>query len=289
MGAFDQIYYGNLLEVLEEDYTFGSKRNCTLLQLSKPNAKINHWQLNLPSGHTCPFADKCLGKVNRKTGKLEEPEKGEDDYRCYAASLEALRKDAARLRFNNFDLLLSKKTKDEMSELIVNSINNQLPRSEKVFRLHEGGDFFNQTYFDAWVETANHYSGDIVFYAYTKSLTYWVNRLNNIPENLRLIASYGGKKDDLIEKYNLVFSVTVFSEEEAANYPLSPYWQEKLGREKGIPIDHDDSHAVKADEPFCTLLHGQQPKGSKASEALKKLGGMGGKSSYSMKKKLGVG
>lgn len=287
MGAFDQVYYSNLLSIVEENYSFNSPRNCTLVQLSKPNAKIDHWQLNLPSGHTCPFADKCLGKVSRTTGKLEEPEKGEGDYRCYSASLEALRKDAAKVRFNNFDLLLTKKTADEMSNLIVNSIDSQLPRSEKIFRLHEGGDFFNQTYFDAWIKTADHYSGDIVFYAYTKSLPYWINRMESIPENLRLVASVGGKHDPLIEKYNLVFSVTVFSEEEAANYPLSPYWQEKLGREKGLVIDHDDSHAVKADQPFCTLLHGQQQKGSQASEALKKMGGVGGKSSYSKEKKEG--
>lgn len=287
MGAFEQVYYSNLFSIIEESYSFNSPRNCTLLQLSKPNAKIDHWQLNLPSGHTCVGADKCLAKVNRKTGKLEEPEKGEGGYRCYAASIEALRKAVQKMRFNNFDLVLTKKTVDEISKLLIDSINSQLPRNEKIFRLHEGGDFYNQNYFDAWIETANHYSGDIVFYGYTKSIPYWINRLESIPENLRLVASLGGKFDPLIEKHNLVFSVTVFSEEEATNYPLSTYWQEKLGREKGLVIDHDDSHAVKADEPFCTLLHGVQQKGSQASEALKKMGGVGGKSSYSKEKKEG--
>ena len=77
--------------------------------------------------------------------------------------------------------------------------------------------------------------------------------------------------DHLIDKYNLKYAQVVFSEEEA----------EQLGLE----IDHDDSHAYENNKPFALLLHGIQPAGSVASQALKKLGGIGGQSSYSKAKK----
>jgi len=239
--------------------------------------------LNLPAGFTCPAAKECMAKADRITGKLSEPEKGEDGFRCYAASQESTYPNVRTSRHNNFDLLKTKKSSDEMAKLIIETINNQLPRSAKIFRIHSSGDFFNQEYFDAWIMVAKHFS-DIVFYAYTKSLAFWINRLNNIPDNFKLNASKGGKQDLIIDKYNLKYSVVVFSEEEAANYPLTDFWKEKLKREKGLSIDHDDEHAYGTDYPFALLIHGIQPKGSKASEGLKKLGGIGGKSSYSKKK-----
>jgi hypothetical protein len=75
--------------------------------------------------------------------------------------------------------------------------------------------------------------------------------------------------------------------QEAVNYPLSKYWQKKLGRKQGLKIDHDDSLNFAGREPFALLLHGRQPTGSEAAEALKKLGGVSGKSSYSWKKQFG--
>ena len=53
----------------------------------------------------------------------------------------------------------------------------------------------------------------------------------------------------------------------------------------GLAIDHDDSHAARPslrDQDFALLIHGTQPKGTKASEALKRLKGKG---SYSRKRK----
>lgn len=43
------------------------------------------YEWNLPTGHTCPFADGCLVKVDRHTGKFENKSNA---YRCYAASAE---------------------------------------------------------------------------------------------------------------------------------------------------------------------------------------------------------
>ena len=62
----------------------------------------------------------------------------------------------------------------------------------------------------------------------------------------------------MIDRDNLRESVVVFSEDEAYN--------------KGLEIDHDDSHAAVPEwrnNSFALLVHGVQPKGSKAAEALK--------------------
>ena len=75
----------------------------------------------------------------------------------------------------------------------------------------------------------------------------------------------------MIAEHNLRSAKVVFSEAEA----------EKLG----LDIDHDDSHAARPslkDQDFALLLHGTQPKGTDAAEALKALKGKG---SYSRNKK----
>ena len=111
---------------------------------------------------------------------------------------------------------------------------------------------------------------DKLFYAYTKSLEMWTEYSYNLPSNFVLTASRGGHDDELIDAKDLKCAEVVFSEEEAV--------------EKGLEIDHDDSHAAYGDESFALLIHGTQPKGSDASKALQKLRkkGIGG---YSNKKK----
>ena len=113
----------------------------------------------------------------------------------------------------------------------------------------------------------------VLFYAYTKSLRYWLT-VNEFPilNNFVLTASYGGRDDHLIDDptFNLRYAKVVFSEKEA--------------EELGLEIDHDDSHAArpsKRNESFALLIHGTQPAGSDAATALKKLKGKG---SYSRKK-----
>jgi len=143
------------------------------------------YEYNLPTGTTCPFAMECKVVVDKVTGKFDVT-KGQ--YRCYASSAE--RFPAVRNhRHNNFDF-------------VKNGGVPTIPKDCKAIRIHSSGDFFNQSYFDMWVKLAKD-NPNIEFWAYTKSLKYWINRLNDIPNNLILTASYGGKTDDLIEKFNL--------------------------------------------------------------------------------------
>jgi hypothetical protein len=235
-----------------------------LLKFSKGNAKLDKtiYSLSLPSGFSCPFASECLSKANRQTGKLTE---GKDTkYQCFSATQENMFPRTRRQRWHNFDLLRKLDTFG-----MANLIQMSLPLKSKIIRLHVAGDFFSQYYFDAWLNVTQ-WNTDIIFYTYTKSIRYWVNRLDEMPDNFRITASIGGREDHLIKEHNLKYAVVVYSLEEAER--------------KELEIDHDDSHAyMKSKKPFALLIHGTQPAGTEASKALsrnKKNGIMG----YSRKK-----
>lgn len=220
------------------------------LKFGRGNAKLDRQTatFSLPAGHTCPGACKCLSKADKNTGKITDGEQTE--FRCFAASEEKWR-NVRGSRWWNMGLLREVGIKAGMSALILRS----LPSWARYVRIHVSGDFFSQAYFDAWAEVAA-LRPDIVFYAYTKSLNYWVARKNTLPPNFRLTASRGGKFDSLIEEHGFPDAEVVFHPDDAGDRPL----------------DKDDSHARAVErDSFALLLHGTQPKGSSASEALKRL------------------
>ena len=160
----------------------------------------------------------------------------------------------------------------ENHEGMVKLINGSLPENAGIVRIHVAGDFFSLPYMHAWYVVAL-MNPNTLFYAYTKSTSWWVGGINEFPilHNFVLTASMGGTQDHVTENYGLRKAVVVFSEAEAA--------------ELGLEIDHDDSHAAKPslrNQDFALLIHGTQPAGSKAAQALKELKGKG---SYSRKKK----
>jgi hypothetical protein len=235
------------------------------LKLGIGNAKLTNdiAIFDLPAGHTCPFAKDCAEKVDPITGLLIRNPNAK--FRCFAATSELISSAARRKRWHNFNLIKEQKTAKQIANLIIASFEND-KKAIKVakVRVHSSGDFFNEMYFKAWMLVAKHFS-DKTFYAYTKSFRYWVNNINDIPENFHLIASLGSKDDSLIEQFNLKCVEIVFSEEQAI--------------EKGLEIDHDDSHCYDRNcNKFALLIHGAQPAGSPASkavQALKKVGIMG--------------
>lgn len=238
-----------------------------LLSFSFGNAKLSKQisHFNLPAGHSCPFADQCLSKADRFTGKITDGPNTK--FRCYAASEEAPYPNVRNIRWNNFELLLTAKTMDNMALLIQSS----LPLDINIIRIHTAGDFFSEQYFLAWLNVALN-NPSIIFYGYTKSLNYLVKYKKHIPRNFRFTASKGGKLDHLIEKYKLKYVEVVFSEQEAF--------------EKNLDIDHDDALAIYSNTSFALLLHGTQPANTPASIALKKLRtlGIGGYSKNKSKK-----
>ena len=233
------------------------------------------YSLDLLSGWSCPFAKDCLSKVH-ETGEISEAgnprvtlkDGPETLFRCFSASQEALLPNVYKKRKHNYDTLRGLHVND-----MIHRLNHDLPTDLGILRFHVGGDFFNSDYFFAAINLAM-MNPDKLFYAYTKSLKYWLKyrEWTEQVHNLVLTASRGGRDDSLIESEVLRESVVVFSEDEA--------------NERALTIDHDDSHAAVPSwrcNDFALLIHGVQPKGSEAAEALKLLKKNKVKHSYSRK------
>ena len=231
----------------------------TLLTFGEPNAKLKKMlkelslklkTFTLPAGHTCPGAKDCLSRANRETGKIQD---GPDtEFRCFAASAEAMYPSLRNMVWRNFELIKAtlKKSVDACADLICES----LPKKFDIMRVHVGGDYFNVKYLQAWIEVAKR-NPDKIFYSYSKSLHFF--KQFALPENLVLTASRGGKYDNMIDLHGWKEALVVYSEQEAID--------------KGLEIDHDDTHAAFGKDNFALLIHGTQPKGSAASVALSKL------------------
>ncbi len=176
------------------------------------------YEFNLPAGHTCPQASECLLKADRETGKMTH---GKNQvFRCYAAMTE--RFPAVRdARWSNLEAIRASKD-------MVNLISTAIPKKANRIRIHGSGDFFKQSYFDAWLEIAR-LNPEILFWAFTKSVQFWIKRMDTVPANLILQASRGGKQDHLIEEYDLK-SATVFK-------------TVALAKASGLPLDVDDRYA----------------------------------------------
>jgi len=224
------------------------------------------YSLDLLSGYSCPFAEACLSKaVVGDNGKRTIKDGPKNEFRCFSASQEVQYTSVYNLRKHNYDTL--KENQDDWP-LMYQELWKSIPSDAGIVRIHVAGDFFNENYLRAWIELANA-NHDVLFYAYTKSLKYWDALRSEIPENLVLTASYGGRDDHLIDEYGFRSATVVYSEAEA--------------EELDLIIDHDDSHAANPtwrDTDFALLLHGTQPKGSEAAVALRELKGKG---SYSRK------
>jgi hypothetical protein len=230
------------------------------------NAKLSKEivTFSLPSGYSCPGAKDCLAKADRETGKIIDGK--HQKFRCFSAVSET--RPAVRLqRWHNYSLLKQAKTKEGMEELIIESF----PRGAKILRLHVGGDFFSQAYFDAWAAVAKRFYHCII-YAYTKSVHYVKAHKDKLPDNFRITLSKGGKYDHLIEESDLEDDVQ-YGIAEVLGHP-----EEAEALE--LEVDHDDSHAIAGKQHFALLLHSMQPAGSKAAEKVKRMRKEGVKFSY---------
>jgi len=237
-------------------------KNNDTLKFGDPNAKLKKLAkklklklktFSLPAGHTCPGAKDCLSRADRVTGKIEDGP--ETLFRCFAASGEARSPSLRKAVWHNLDLIRETtfnawRYKTSKVNALSDLIQASLPECD-IVRVHVGGDYFSKEYLEAWVKVAIE-NPDMIFYSYSKSLKFFTDVMR--PKNLILTASRGGKYDELIDLHGWKEAVVVYSEEEAAK--------------KGLEIDHDDEHAAFGGENFALLIHGTQPKGSAASQAL---------------------
>jgi len=230
------------------------------LKITYENAKlIGIFHFSLPSGYSCPGAFNCKTFADRTTGKIRDEQKPDADgiiYRCYAAMDEARRPNVRAVRWNNFDLLKEQKSTKEKTALIVRSIKQTGLVRGGTLRVHIGGDYFSQSYFNAWMAAAPFFP-NVVFYSYTKSIKFlleYITAHGGLPKNFVFTCSRGGKYDNLIPATMTKSARVFFSKSEADAL--------------GLDIDHTDDLAISGVDDFALLIHGSQPAGSDASKAL---------------------
>jgi hypothetical protein len=249
----------------------------TMLKFSEQNAKTRHlvaipelakylagkrkiYSFDLLAGWTCPGARDCMAKVHIENGKRRLVDGPHTQFRCFAASLEVAYPNVYNSHKFNTDILKGIRTDKKIAEMILAS----LPKRAGIIRYEVSGDFFKLAYLKGAILAAKQ-RPDVLFYAYTKSIPYFLQIDMDDPSNgvvmpnFMVTASYGGKYDHLIPQSRMRTAQVVFSESEAGD----------------LPIDHDDSHAATMGGNFALLLHGVQPAGSPAAKALVQLRGKG--------------
>jgi len=250
-----------------EELDIDLEQDC-ILGFSNGNAKLEWPYFSLPAGYSCPFATVCKNFPAKwegpiRGGKFKKPSTWEKNvkpgpetkFMCYAARAQGQYPPTNVQVFKNINLLNKMKTKEKMANLIIKSMSHHGIDNTDIFRIHEAGDFFSQEYFDAWIEVAKKMP-QTLFYAYTTSLPFWINRRNVVPKNFKLIASMDENNEQTILDNNLRYSRVVNDENEA--------------KELGLPIDVDDMVAWGTEDNFALPLHGPQPKGSEAAQTLKR-------------------
>ena len=222
-----------------------------LVRFSHGNAKLPPTTMgfSLPAGHTCPGAKDCLTRVPRDGGPVWTAPGLQ--YVCHAASQERYRPTVRDLRWANFDILAPLDTHDMIANLATAFFHQRRSYTERV-RCFLSGDAFNPE-LAAAITTFAWAIEPTVVYLYSKALPFWI--CQDIPANLRITASWGGRFDHLIADHFPRSARVVQTAQEACNL--------------GLPLDFDDSYAYQ-DEPvhFAHLVHGWQPKGSDAANAI---------------------
>ena len=232
-----------------------------VLKFHGPSGKLSKLinAYSLSSGNTCPGAKDCLSRADRDTGKIKDY----GLFRCYMASLEAIYPSLRETVWHNTELMRSMKSREEIVDLIERSLIAHKPEFiagfRGIMRPHIGGDFFSKDYAMAMNDFC-HKHPEMLVYCYTKSPHLFMKKdrilKEDIAPNFVINVSSGGRYDYL----NAYFTEAhiVYSKEEAYECDLT--------------IDHDDTLAMNpASGDFAILLHGNQPKGSHAQEALKLL------------------
>ena len=269
----------------EEDDIMDILLDVSYLSFSSDNSKLGKTvaTFSLPAGWFCPFALKCMKKVNRdrkldpeKVGTMVKNSKGnlvpykgdvvvnrgkETEFDCFSANQEMQYDEVRKNRWHNSDLLKMANGYIEMADLIERSLEYFFGINGicEYVRIHESGDFYSEEYFKAWMEVSKRMP-DTKFYAYTKAVNYvkkYKSDIDKLP-NFTLTLSYGGKQDDEIDEIDIKNVKVMDSPEEIF--------------EAGLLLDLDDTLSkIKGgkENNFALLVHGTQEKGKKSKIKLR--------------------
>jgi len=135
-----------------------------------------------------------------RTGLKTCPQAGVCASGCYAKSGAYVWSTVARAYENRLAL-----TRTKGFEEVVNFEIAKLLKKHKtdilLLRIHDSGDFYSKEYQLAWYDIASQWLNEprVYLYAYTKMVKQSNDLKSHQPRNFRLIYSYGGKQDSMIQ------------------------------------------------------------------------------------------
>lgn len=120
---------------------------------------------------------------------------------CYALSGAYL--------FSNVAKVFEARLRLSQSAAFVETLDAEIKRRGVLkLRIHDSGDFYSAQYLAKWTRIMKR-NPQTEFYAYTKMVSMLKNASSTLPSNFRLIYSYGGTEDKLIDqatdRHSLVF------------------------------------------------------------------------------------
>ena len=157
------------------------------LKFSIKNKKLDkHTAIfDLPAGKTCPGANECHSFVTVKDGKRTVKDGVNCQFRCYAASQEALFSAVYEKRKYNLELIQNTLNSEngfyKTYELINESLHKSINKNIKKVRIHSSGDFFSGEYLRSWLAVAR-LNPQLKFYCYSKSLNLFGTNVS-LPSN----------------------------------------------------------------------------------------------------------
>ena len=147
--------------------------------LATSNKNVEVWNWGIPALLTCRQAGACAGGCYARQGFYNMP--------------------VVKNAYND-RLELAKGPRGQFTRAIMADIDHAIRKAggKRVYiRIHDSGDFFSLNYALSWLEIIEAYP-KVKFYAYTKEVRMFKDW--KLPRNFRVVFSYGGKQDELIEK-----------------------------------------------------------------------------------------
>ena len=136
-----------------------------------------------------------------KTGLFTCPMAGKCASGCYARMGAYIWDNVSKAHEAKLELTQTETFVSEMISTINKWLKKKTVKHLKV-RIHDAGDFYNETYLNKWLDIMRHFENNdrVSFYAYTKMVSLFKSyqTKNLIPGNFRVIFSFGGKEDNLI-------------------------------------------------------------------------------------------
>ena len=133
---------------------------------------------------TCPNASKCV-------------------VGCYAKQGAYIWDNVSKAHNAKLDLARHEMFVPIMIQTIETKLKNK--RNKQILiRIHDAGDFFSIEYTYKWLSIMKHFQNEtrVMFYAYTKQVEMFKKQVVSIPDNFKLIYSFGGKQDSQIDTEN---------------------------------------------------------------------------------------